>query len=99
MNASFKLIDLLPSAVLDWIGGRGGAGDDSGERVGGAGRRGDLAGGRFADRRGAAARRRHCREPGMIHTGKPSNTHGRRCRGGGSDETPSGSIWNYACNQ
>ena len=36
MNASFKLIDLLPSAVLDWIGGRGGAGDDSGERVGGA---------------------------------------------------------------
>ena len=36
MNASFKLIDLLPSAVLDWIGGRGGAGDDGGERVGGA---------------------------------------------------------------
>ncbi len=36
MNASFKLIDLLPSAVLDWIGGRGGAGEDSGERVGGA---------------------------------------------------------------
>ena len=36
MNASFKLIDLLPSAVLDWIGGRGGAGDDgAGERVGG----------------------------------------------------------------
>ena len=27
MNASFKLIDLLPSAVLDWIGGRAGAGD------------------------------------------------------------------------
>ena len=41
MNASFKLIDLLPSAVLDWIGGRGGAGDDGGgERVGG------IAGGR-----------------------------------------------------
>ena len=36
MNASFKLIDLLPSAVLDWIGGRGGAGDDGGERVGSA---------------------------------------------------------------
>ena len=36
MNASFKLIDLLPSAVLDWIGGRGGAGDDAGERLGGA---------------------------------------------------------------
>ena len=39
MNASFKLIDLLPSAVLDWIGGRGGTGDEGGERVGGAGRR------------------------------------------------------------
>ena len=36
MNASFKLIDLLPSAVLDWIGGRGGAGEDDGERLGGA---------------------------------------------------------------
>ena len=36
MNASFKLIDLLPSAVLDWIGGRAGAGDDSSERTGGA---------------------------------------------------------------
>ena len=36
MNSSFKLIDLLPSAVLDWIGGRGGAGEDGGERVGGA---------------------------------------------------------------
>ena len=36
MNASFKLIDLLPSAVLDWIGGRSGAGEDSGERVAGA---------------------------------------------------------------
>ena len=35
MNASFKLIDLLPSAVLDWIGGRAGAGDDGGERTGG----------------------------------------------------------------
>ena len=36
MNASFKLIDLLPSAVLDWIGGRGVTGDEGGERVGGA---------------------------------------------------------------
>ena len=36
MNASFKLIDLLPAAVLDWIGGRAGAGDDSSERTGGA---------------------------------------------------------------
>ena len=36
MNASFKLIDLLPSAVLDWIGGRAGAGDDASDRTGGA---------------------------------------------------------------
>ena len=36
MNASFKLIDLLPAAVLDWIGGRAGAGDDGSERTGGA---------------------------------------------------------------
>ena len=36
MNAAFKLIDLLPSAVLDWIGGRAGAGDDGSERTGGA---------------------------------------------------------------
>ena len=36
MNASFKLIDVLPSAVLDWIGGRAGAGDDGSERTGGA---------------------------------------------------------------
>ena len=36
MNASFKLIDLLPSAVLDWIGGRAGAGDDGSERTAGA---------------------------------------------------------------
>ena len=35
MNAAFKLIDLLPSAVLDWIGGRAGAGEDGGERAGG----------------------------------------------------------------
>ena len=35
MNASLKLIDLLPSAVLDWIGGRAGAGEDGGERAGG----------------------------------------------------------------
>ena len=36
LNASFKLIDLLPAAVLDWIGGRAGAGDDGSERTGGA---------------------------------------------------------------
>ena len=36
MNASFKLIDLLPSAVLDWIGARAGAGDDASERTGSA---------------------------------------------------------------
>ena len=36
VNASFKLVDLLPSAVLDWIGGRAGAGDDGSERNGGA---------------------------------------------------------------
>ena len=36
MNAAFKLIDLLPSAVLDWIGGRAGAGEDGSERTGGA---------------------------------------------------------------
>ena len=35
LNASFKLIDLLPGAVLDWIGGRAGAGEDGGERAGG----------------------------------------------------------------
>ena len=35
MNAAFKLIDLLPGAVLDWIGGRAGAGEDGGERAGG----------------------------------------------------------------
>ncbi len=36
MNASFKLSDLLPTAVLDWIGGRAGAGDDGSERTGSA---------------------------------------------------------------
>ena len=36
INASFKLIDLLPAAVLDWIGGRAGVGDDGSERTGGA---------------------------------------------------------------
>ena len=36
MNASFKLIDLLPAAVLDWIGGRVGTDGEGGERVGGA---------------------------------------------------------------
>ena len=59
MNASFKLIDLLPSAVLDWIGGRAGAGDDGSERVGGAavggiGRMGALRIGARARRGGAA---------------------------------------------
>ena len=58
MNASFKLIDLLPAAVLDWIGGRAGAGDDGGERVGGAavggiGRMGALRIGARARRGGA----------------------------------------------
>ena len=35
MNASFKLIDVLPGAVLDWIGGRAGASDDASDRAGG----------------------------------------------------------------
>ena len=53
-------------------------------------RRRHLAGGRFADRRGAAARRRHCREPVMIHTDRNIHTatHGGRCRIGGVDERP-----------
>lgn len=34
MNAAFKQIDLLPTVVLDWIGGRVGAGEDRGERTG-----------------------------------------------------------------
>ena len=58
MNASFKLIDLLPSAVLDWIGGRGGAGEDGGERVGGA-----VA--------GAVARLGHMKLGGRIRAGGP----------------------------
>ena len=58
MNASFKLIDLLPSAVLDWIGGRGGAGEDGGERVGGA-----VA--------GAVARLGHLKLGGRIRAGGP----------------------------
>ena len=58
MNASFKLIDLLPSAVLDWIGARAGAGDDASERTGSAGRRRHLQGGGAPYRRPRPARRR-----------------------------------------
>ena len=36
MNGAFKLIDLLPSAVLEWIGGRAGGGDDGAGRLAGA---------------------------------------------------------------
>ena len=36
MNGAFKLIDLLPAVVLEWIGGRGDAGGGEAERVGGA---------------------------------------------------------------
>ena len=63
INSSFKLIDALPNAVLEWIGGRG-ASDDGADRIGtaaagGAGRLGALrmpgiAGGRGA--RAAASR-------------------------------------------
>ena len=35
MNGAFKLIDLLPAVVLEWIGGRGDAGSGEAERVGG----------------------------------------------------------------
>ena len=35
MNGAFKLIDLLPSAVMDWIGGRAGGTDDGAGRLGG----------------------------------------------------------------
>ena len=35
MNGAFKLIDLLPAVVLEWIGGRGDAGGGEAERVGG----------------------------------------------------------------
>ena len=102
MNASFKLIDLLPSAVLDWIGGRGGAGDDGGERVGSAAAGAISRVGRFADRRGAAARRRHCREPGMIHSNQHTHTgtYGGRCWTGGLDErTPNRSGITPATNE
>ena len=34
MNVSFKLIDLLPNAVLDWIGGRAGADGEGADRLG-----------------------------------------------------------------
>ena len=34
VNASFKLIEILPNAVLEWVGGRASVGD-GGERVGG----------------------------------------------------------------
>lgn len=56
LNASFKLIDILPDAVLAWIGGRAG-GDAGGEAVagmavGGFGRAGAFRGpGRFGGRR------------------------------------------------
>ena len=36
MNGAFKLIDLLPSAVMDWIGGRAGDADDGASRLAGA---------------------------------------------------------------
>ena len=36
MNGAFKLIDLLPSAVLEWIGGRADGGDDGAGRLAGA---------------------------------------------------------------
>lgn len=36
MNGAFKLIDLLPAAVLEWIGGRGDANGGEAERVGAA---------------------------------------------------------------
>ena len=36
MNGAFKLIDLLPAVVLEWIGGRGEAGGGEAERVGAA---------------------------------------------------------------
>ena len=49
LNGAFKLIDILPSAVLGWIGGQG-TGDAGGEGVmgvatGGFGRAGGLSGG------------------------------------------------------
>ena len=36
MNGAFKLIDLLPATVLEWIGGRGNASGGEAERVGSA---------------------------------------------------------------
>ena len=36
MNGAFKLIDLLPAAVLEWIGGRADGGDDGAGRLAGA---------------------------------------------------------------
>ena len=36
LNGAFKLIDILPDAVLQWIGGRAGAGDAGADRVGSA---------------------------------------------------------------
>ena len=97
MNASFKLIDLLPSAVLDWIGGRGGAGEDGGERVGGAAagaisRVGGL-------RIGAGPRRGGGIAGGGDDSHRKTQQYtwqampGRRLR-----RTLSGSVWNYACN-
>ena len=36
MNVSFKLIDVLPNAALDWIGGRAGVDGEGADRLGGA---------------------------------------------------------------
>ena len=59
LNACFKLIDVLPSAVLTWIGGAGG-GDSGSEGVmgvatGGFGRAGALGGNRGFGPRGGGA--------------------------------------------
>ena len=61
MNASFKLIELLPGAVLGWIGGRdegdgAEAGVAAGVAAGAAGRLGQLRIGGAARRGGARAR-------------------------------------------
>ena len=36
LNGALKLIDVLPSATLEWIGGRAGAAEQDSDRVGGA---------------------------------------------------------------
>ena len=60
MNSSFKLIELLPSGALEWIGGRGGADGGDAEHtgavaVGGIGRVGGLRIGRGGGMGGKAA--------------------------------------------